>query len=91
MTIIHRITHTVEWQDGVTENWMGEDWAVVPPELAKAARESGGFCELTFDEEGNLTGLTPTEKPPAPEPEPTEGEQLRADVDYIAAMTGVSL
>lgn len=26
-----------------------------------------------------------------PEPEPTEAEQLRADVDFIAAMTGVTL
>ena len=28
---------------------------------------------------------------PVPEPAPTEGEQLRADVDFIAAMTGVTL
>ena len=28
---------------------------------------------------------------PEPEPEPTEMEQLRADIDFIAAMTGVSL
>ena len=28
---------------------------------------------------------------PTPEPPPTAEEQLRADVDYIAAMTGVEL
>ena len=28
---------------------------------------------------------------PVPEPAPTEVEQLRADVDFIAAMTGVTL
>ena len=28
---------------------------------------------------------------PVPEPAPTEDEQLRADVDFIAAMTGVTL
>ena len=28
---------------------------------------------------------------PEPEPEPTETEQLRADIDFVAAMTGVSL
>lgn len=28
---------------------------------------------------------------PVPEPAPTEAEQLRADVDFIAAMTGVTL
>ena len=26
-----------------------------------------------------------------PEPEPTQAEQLRADVDYLSAMTGVML
>ena len=29
--------------------------------------------------------------PPAPEREPTEAEQLRADIDYIAVMTGIEL
>jgi len=29
--------------------------------------------------------------PPEPEPEPTEAERLRADVDFLAAMTGVEL
>ena len=29
--------------------------------------------------------------PPETEPEPTEAEQLRADVDYLAVMTGVAL
>lgn len=29
--------------------------------------------------------------PPLPEPPPTELEQLRADVDFLAAMQGVSL
>lgn len=28
---------------------------------------------------------------PVPEPGPTETEQLRADVDFLAAMTGVTL
>lgn len=28
---------------------------------------------------------------PEPEPEPTETEQLRADVDFLAAMAGVTL
>lgn len=32
-----------------------------------------------------------SEPEPLPEPEPTETEQLRADIDFIAAMTGVSL
>ncbi len=35
-------------------------------------------------------GVVPDPEP-QPEPEPTETEQLRADIDFIAAMTGVSL
>lgn len=41
-----------------------------------------------------VTKWTPTDLPePAPEPEaePTEQEKLRADLDYIAVMTGVIL
>lgn len=38
--------------------------------------------------------MTPGQVPepePAPEPEPTEAERLRADLDYLAVMTGVEL
>lgn len=91
MTIINTSTHAVEWQDAATENWMGEGWVVVPPELEAAAQDCGGFCELTFDKQGALVGLTPTEKPALPDPEPTPAERLRADVDFLAALQGVSL
>lgn len=41
-----------------------------------------------------MTGMEPgvvPEPDPESEPEPKETEQLRADVDFIAAMAGVSL
>lgn len=41
-----------------------------------------------------MTGMEPgvvPEPDPESEPEPKETEQLRADIDFIAAMTGVSL
>ena len=41
-----------------------------------------------------MTGMEPgvvPEPDPEPEPEPKETEQLRADIDYLAAMTGVTL
>lgn len=91
MTIINKKTHAVQWSSAFMENWMGEDWVVVPPELEEAAQSCGGCCELTFDRAGNLTGLTPTEKPVPPVPKPSEAERLRADMDFLAAMTGVSL
>ena len=45
-------------------------------EFAKAEAYNG---EVTVEDDGQ------------PEPEPTQAEQLRADVDFLAAMTGVSL
>ncbi|MGE4549176.1 MAG: hypothetical protein AB7C89_06455 [Intestinibacillus sp.] len=51
------------------------------------------YFDLTV-EDGAITAITPTEPlaPTDPEPSPpTAEEQLRADVDYIAVMTGVAL
>ncbi|MEA4954358.1 MAG: hypothetical protein VB096_02420 [Pseudoflavonifractor sp.] len=62
----------------------------MPEALVQAVWDCGGYCNLTI-EGGVLTGITPTERPAAPTPAPTETEQLRADVDYIAAMGGVAL
>ena len=62
----------------------------VPPHLEALAWASGGWCELAI-EDGKLVGLTPTEKPEPPAPEPSEAERLRADVDFLAAVQGVSL
>ena len=82
--------HGVQSQSHRKECWL-EGWVAVPEELCPAVWECGGYCELTLDGEGKLTGITPLELPPAPEPEPTEEERLRADVDFIAAMTGIEL
>lgn len=43
----------------------------VPPHLESAAWASGGFCDLAI-ENGALVGITPTERPPEPVPEPVE-------------------
>lgn len=82
--------HGVQSQSHRTECWL-EGWVAVPEGLAPAVWECGGYCELQLDGEGNLTGITPIERPEPGEPEPSEEERLRADVDYIAAMTGVEL
>ena len=66
-------------------------WAVIPEDVPIPAT----FPFVTLTVEGRtVTGMEPGEVPepePEPEPEPTEMEQLRADVDFIAAMTGVNL
>lgn len=66
-------------------------WAVIPGDVPIPAT----FPFVTLTVEGQtVTGMTAGEVPepePEPEPEPTETEQLRADIDFVAAMTGVRL
>lgn len=92
MTIINLTTHTVEWNPNAEENWMGEGWAVVPEELRAAALACGGACEITLNRAGDtVVTLTATERPDPPTPVPTQAEINRADLEYVAAMAGVSL
>lgn len=82
--------HGLQSQSHRTQCWL-EGWVAVPPALEAAVWECGGYCELTLDDTGTLVGVTPTERPPQPEAEPTESERLRADVDFLAALAGVAL
>ncbi len=66
-------------------------WAEIPADVA--IPETFPFVDIQVD--GNkvvsmTAGVVP-EPEPEPEPEPTETEQLRADVDFLAAMAGVTL
>ncbi|MCI5704467.1 hypothetical protein [Candidatus Pseudoscillospira sp. SGI.172] len=81
--------HGVQSQSHRKECWL-EGWIEVPEALVQTVWDCGGYCELTV-EEGVLTAVTPAQRPAGPEQEPTELEQLRADVDYLAAMGGVDL
>lgn len=82
-----------------------EGYALCPDEFFDVfySTTPAGFVNITV-EEGVVTSMTVNqeavdawndEHPILPEaqsePEPTEMEQLRADVDYIAALTGVEL
>ena len=82
--------HGLESQSHRTEDWMGPGWIEVPPDLEAAVWACCGCCDLDI-RDGKLVGITPTERPPEPTPEPTPEERLRADVDYLAALQGVSL
>ena len=73
-------------------------WAVVPDDMET---QNFPFGELTAEEIGGVMTVTKWVAGIAPEPTPFpeeeagtgtgEIEQLRADVDYIAVMTGVEL
>ena len=69
--------HPIESQSGRTAVWL-EGYVEVPKHLIVKAWESCGYCDLVFDENGNLTDIIPTEKP---EPEPTP-EPPTADVSF---------
>lgn len=68
-----------------------DGWAEIPADVA--IPETFPFVDIVV--EGNkvvsmTAGVVPQPEP-EPEPEPTETEQLRADVDFLAAMAGVTL
>lgn len=66
-------------------------WAVIPEDIPIPA--TFPFVTLTLDGQ-TVIAMDPGEVPepePEPEPEPTETERLRADVDFLAAMAGVTL
>lgn len=68
-----------------------DGWAIIPADTA--IPETFPFVDLVVEGQHvvSMTAGVVPEPEPEPEPEPTETEQLRADIDFIAAMTGVSL
>lgn len=66
-------------------------WAEIPAEVA--IPETFPFVDIQVEGSKvvSMTAGVVPEPEPDPEPEPTETEQLRADVDFLAAMAGVTL
>lgn len=68
-----------------------EGWAVVPDDMETPNFPFGDVEVEEKDGVMTVTKWTAGEMPEVVEPIPTPAEQLRADVDYIAVMTGVDL
>lgn len=66
-------------------------WAEIPADVAIPETFPFVSIEVEGQRVVSMTAGVVPEPEPEPEPEPTETEQLRADIDFIAAMTGVSL
>lgn len=66
-------------------------WAEIPADVA--IPETFPFVDLVVEGQRvvSMTAGVVPDPEPEPEPEPTETEQLRADVDFLAAMAGVTL
>ena len=78
--------------------------AALTDEQADVLVRHNGFVSIRMEPDPEMDGSTVTvapntetweawksSLPPQQEPKPTETEQLRADVDFLAAMTGVEL
>lgn len=86
--------HYMYSSDVWTSNPYPEDYIIVPPDMEEVIIETQGFCDIKLNEDGTeVVSFTAREIPKIKEPEPpvTEAEQLRADIDYLAIMTGVTL
>lgn len=68
-----------------------DGWAEIPADLA--IPETFPFVDIQVEGSKvvSMTAGVVPDPEPQPEPEPTETEQLRADVDFLAAMAGVTL
>ncbi len=86
--------HDIQTNSVWDSNPYGDDYAVVPEEMIESIRETKGYCDIKLSKDRTeVVAFTAREIPVIEEPEQpvTEAEQLRADLDYLAIMTGVTL
>lgn len=86
--------HDIQTNSGWTKSPYGDEYAVVPSEMADSITATRGFCNIKLNEDGTeVVSFTVREIPVFEEPEKpiSEIEQIRADIDYIAIMSGVEL
>ena len=80
--------------DNITADYLEtipEGWAVIPDDMETPNLPFGEAEVEEIDGVMTVTKWTAGEMPEPTKPMPTEAERLRADVDYIAIMTGVEL
>lgn len=86
--------HSIQTNSGWSKNPYGEEYAIVPDDMVEDIKATKGFCDIVLNDDGTeVVSFTAREIPEIPEPEipVSKEEQLRADIDYIAIMTGVTL
>ena len=82
--------HSIESHNWLTEpEQIPDGFIEVPAELEQVAMESSGWCELEIGENGELAGITPTEKPPAPEVKPSNIMTNEEITNILNALLGV--
>lgn len=86
--------HDVQTNSAWSANPYGEEYAVVPDDMVKGILATRGFCDIELNEDGTkVVRFTAREIPdlPAAEAEPTQLDQIEAQVTYTAMMTGTLL
>ncbi len=86
--------HDIQSNSSWAENPYGDEYAVIPPEMAEDITATCGYCDIELNKYGTeVVSFKAREIPIMEEPEQpvSEAEQLRADLDYLAIMTGVTL
>ena len=88
---IHALDNGAHRNQTTTSTNIPTGWAEIPADVA--IPETFPFVDIQVegDKVVSMTAVVVPDPEPQPEPEPTETEQLRADVDFLAAMVGVSL
>ena len=84
----------IQTNTGWHKNPYDSGYVVVPDNMVLDILETKGYCDIVLnDDNTEVVSFTAREIPEVNEVEnePTEYEKLRADVDYIAVMTGVAL
>lgn len=86
--------HDIQTNSSWNGNPYGETYAIVPVEMVEDIMATKGFCDIVLNDEGTeVVSFTAREIPVIPdEEEPvSDMERLRADIDFVAIMTGVDL
>ncbi|MBR4404860.1 MAG: hypothetical protein IKT30_00580 [Bacteroidaceae bacterium] len=82
--------HAIQTNSGWGANPYGDEYAVVPSYMVDAILETGGYCDVTYTEDGKeVASFVAREKPePEPIPEPAEPE-TPADGDLAERVAAV--
>lgn len=88
---IHALDNGAHRNQTTTSTTIPTGWAEIPADVA--IPETFPFVDIKVEGSKvvSMTAGVVPDPDPQPEPEPTETEQLRADVDFLAAMAGVTL
>ena len=82
--ILQKSTNHVQSQSHrvYPENWEGDGWVAVPPQLEEIAVANSPYINVTYDGD-TITNIEATERPepePKPEPEPDVWDELASAI-----------